>query len=85
MANEFSTPDRAPIADKAGNVTKDWREWFSVARMVLSAARSSGATADRPTKDLWVGRTYFDTDLGIPIWVQSVRPTVWVNAAGATV
>ena len=41
-----------------------------------------GTTANRPTFDLQVGSTYFDTTLGIPIWYKG---TVWVNSSGATV
>jgi hypothetical protein len=28
---------------------------------------------------------YFDTTLALPVFVKSLNPTVWVNAAGAIV
>jgi hypothetical protein len=60
--------------------------WFSQAFLILFAAQQSGTTANRPTKQLWVGRTYFDTTLNLPIWVQAVSPAVvWQDAAGNTV
>jgi len=42
----------------------------------------SGTTANRPNAKLLVGRQYFDTTLGIPIWWNGVH---WVNASGTTV
>ena len=43
---------------------------------------SSGTTANRPTLQLQIGQTYYDTTLGIPIWWNG---TVWKNASGTTV
>jgi len=56
---------------------------------VAFASQQSGTTANRPISTaqfpLWVGRIYFDTTLGKPIWVKSLSPTVWVDATGAVV
>jgi hypothetical protein len=38
----------------------------------------------RPTPGV-IGQSFFDQNLGQPIWCQSISPLVWVNAAGATV
>lgn len=62
-----------------------WAGWFTIVHNIVQALSTSGTTAQRPTTGLWVGRRYFDTTLGIPIWVQSLGPTVWVNATGAPV
>ena len=63
-----------------------WMNFFTQAQAILFAVQQSGTTANRPTKLMWLGRTYFDTDLGIPIWVQQVTPTVvWCDATGAPV
>jgi hypothetical protein len=51
--------------------------------VVCSALTQSGTTAQRPTSLLWVGRTYFDTTLGYPVWLLSTGPDVWVDATGA--
>ena len=40
----------------------------------------TGDTASRPT--VTVGYSYFDTDLGIPIWYDGAN---WIDAAGTTV
>lgn len=67
------------------NVTEGWRNFFMSTFTICSALTMSGTTAQRPTRPLWVGRMYFDTTLGLPIWVRSLSPTVWVNAAGGVV
>lgn len=43
------------------------------------AIYESGATAQRPVTGLWIGRPYFDTTLGKPIWYKSPG---WVKADG---
>lgn len=81
----FDYPDNAPIANENGNLTDSWRSWFSRVQAIVSASQQSGTTANRPTKVLWLGRRYFDTTLGKPVYVRSVNPTVWVDAAGVVV
>lgn len=43
---------------------------------------TSGTTAQRPTYSLFIGRFFFDTTLGKPIWWNG---TVWKDATGTTV
>ena len=62
-----------------------WQAWFNSVFFWLSPIGQSGATGSRPTKNLYAGLTYFDTTLNLPIWVKTVSPTVWINAAGSTV
>jgi hypothetical protein len=31
---------------------------------------------------VFVGTTYFDTTLGLPIWAKTVSPIAWVKADG---
>ena len=57
-----------------------WVRWFN--NVWINANNESGTTADRPTKNLYVGKMYFDSTLGQPIWLKSVRPDVWVLATG---
>ena len=59
--------------------------WFAQAFMILFAVQQSGTTANRPTSRLWIGRTYFDTTLNLPIFVKTISPIVWIDAAGNTV
>jgi hypothetical protein len=75
--------------DDLGNGTKpfspSWTSFFEQIFNILSAITQSGTTAQRPTKFLWIGRNYFDTTKGYPIYVKSVGPVVWVNGAGTVV
>lgn len=66
-------------------VSQGWRNFFVAVFNILTALTLNGTTANRPIKFLWIGRPYFDVTLGIPIWVRSLSPTVWVNGAGAVV
>lgn len=64
--------------------TNPWANWFSKAQIILFATSQSGLTADRPTKNLYVGRVYFDESLGangMPIWVRKDLAG-WVKADG---
>lgn len=60
-------------------VSGGWRAFFAAVHRVLTALTQSGTTAARPLNLLWTGRTYFDTDLGIPIWFNGSE---WVDAQG---
>lgn len=82
-------PTAAAMLDKAGNLTIAWLSWFSRLFAVASTVNNSGATAARPVGSaqipLMIGQSYFDTTLGIPVWIASLNPTVWVNATGVAV
>jgi hypothetical protein len=75
--------------DDFGNGTKpfsqSWTSFFEQIFNILSAMTQSGTTAQRPTSFLWIGRSYFDTTKGYPVYVKSVGPVVWVNGAGTVV
>lgn len=80
-------PNRQAIQDANGNITPPWQEFCTQVFMGIQAQESSGATADRPTKNLYPGRFYFDTSLGAngkPIWVNKLG-TGWVDGAGNNV
>lgn len=72
--------------DKQGRnrqVEEGWRNVLNEMRTINNAIVQSGTTANRPAAPasvMWVGRMYFDTDLGFPIWF--VGPG-WVDATGA--
>lgn len=73
-----------PVAEDLAQWSKPWGNWFSKAQVILFATSQSGPTAERPTKNLYVGRTYFDTSLGAngkPIWMNKGL-TGWVLADG---
>ena len=74
-----------PVDLQSGMTSRSWSVWMTQLWVVVSSLDDSGATASRPTKGLYVGRTFFDTTLGKPVWLESVRPTVWVDGAGTPV
>jgi hypothetical protein len=80
----LSLPDNSPIAGSE-KATGSWLQWFTRVNAFVNAGQQSGPTADRPTTLLWIGRTYYDTTLGYPVYVHSVGPVVWHNGAGAVV
>jgi hypothetical protein len=69
----------------SGRLTATWRTWFAKLYYVVSPLGDNGTTLERPTQDLYVGRGYLDLTLGKPIWVQSLNPTVWIDAQGTAV
>jgi hypothetical protein len=98
----LSTPPQNEFLDQRSVVVRDgtplpflfaqvrpttaWTTFFSNAYQLLNALTLSGTTANRPTKFLFVGRTYFDTSLGAhgkPIWVASVSgvTATWIDSA----
>lgn len=78
-------PSNNPVTTAGGKTAQPWAHWFNAVHQTVSAVRQSGATAQRPTKGLWIGRQFFDTTLGRPVYVQSVNPVVWVDSAGVVV
>ncbi len=73
-----------PNGEKVATWGKAWSSWFTQAFQILFAVQQSGTTAQRPTSGLWIGRTYFDTDLGAngkPIWIGKDGAT-WILADG---
>lgn len=86
---------RVTEAGEEARATRAWQNWFGQVSTIGFSITQSGPTADRPAErllvtdppspPLWIGRQYFDTDLGIPIWIQSIGPLVWVDATGAPV
>jgi hypothetical protein len=83
MALIDKPPVNSPVDDKArGRVFDYWQRFFFNVFKICFAVTQSGAVTARPTTGLWVGRPYFDTSLGIPIWWDGAD---WIDAAGNSV
>ena len=77
-------PPGMHVVDVGTMPAKARPDWFNFASRVaeaVTALRSSGTTANRPTVGLFIGRTYFDTTLGKPVWHDG---SGWVDATGAS-
>jgi len=61
-------------------VARPWRVFFDAVFRICFAATQSGTSAQRPDSGLWVGRPYWDTTLGYPIWWDGAQ---WVDATGS--
>ena len=80
--NSFDFPGAVALVDDNALPTKSWVQVFQRWQTIIQSLQESGTTARRPTNLLWIGRRYFDTTLGTPVWLQSVKPSVWVTYGG---
>ena len=64
-----------------GKVSLGWTEYLSNEHRILSAEVESGATAQRPTKNLWLGRRFYDETLNQIVIITSVSPVTWTALA----
>jgi hypothetical protein len=70
--------------NQVGKLTNDVvKDWNTVYQYVMGL---SGTTANRPSSNLYVGLSYFDTNLGKPIYCKQFNPSIiWVDSTGTTV
>lgn len=79
-------PTDPKATDDKGELTPAYRAWLASVYRWLVPLGQFGTTAQRPTKNLYVGQPYYDTTLGLPVWVHQVSPSIiWHNGAGAAV
>jgi hypothetical protein len=62
-----------------------WGQWLQEVTRVTNNQQRSGTTLERPDKQVRVGDFYYDTDLGKPVWIDSVDPIVWHDGSGSVV
>ena len=84
-------PVKTPIAlidaNKQIDTQPSWVEFLSDVYYGIKYTQTSGTTAQRPTKDLFAGRFYFDASLGAngrPIWIAKDGST-WIDSTGTPV
>lgn len=85
VANGFELPSNTSVIDSDGATNRQWLQWFDRAHSIVFSQQQSGPTASRPQSRLWIGRQYFDTTLGKPVYVFGVNPAVWVDGSGTVV
>jgi len=84
-AMNVTQPTQNQPVQNGDSVDRNWYSFFINVRNYINWNSQSGTTANRPTQFLMVGQQYYDTTLGYPVFVHSVSPVVWHNAAGAAV
>lgn len=83
---KFDLPSDNILNDAGDDFTQSWTAFFTKVRNGIVLRTQAGTTAQRPTKGLEIGLVYYDTTLGLPVWVHQVTPAVvWHNGAGAVV
>ena len=81
-------PALKTIMQQDGTVHPDWMSFFHSMQQTVFNVSRSGPRASRPTSNLdgrYIGMPYFDTTLGLTVYLKSVNPDKWVNGAGAVV
>ncbi len=81
----FDFPSNSQIINGGNYASPAWMQWFARVHGLVNGMQQSGGTVGRPAKLVWIGLRFFDTDLGKPVYVKSVNPIVWVDAAGGVV
>jgi hypothetical protein len=74
-----------PIMDETGNLHPYWQSFFHSAQNTIYAGTRSGPTASRPTSVLdgrYIGMPYFDTTLGLTVFLKIASTNVWVKGDG---
>jgi hypothetical protein len=67
------------LQPKSSRPNNSWQNFLQAVHDQLQFLTTSGTTANRPTKGLFVGRHYFDTTLGFEIHFNG---TQWVKYDG---
>lgn len=74
-------PARVQALSPDGTLSAELVEFLSDVYIYISGAQSSGVTDKRPAKNLFIGRTFFDTTINKPIWIGNDGST-WVDSDG---
>lgn len=78
---DLSAP-QGVMVDKEGIPLPPWYRWITFTGNVLFAITSSGTTAERPVKLLWLGRNFWNTDIGQMEWYDGSTWVTWGGGGG---
>ena len=70
-----------PNIVSGSRATQAFLQWLNSAGQILFDEQNSGATANRPTENLYVGQTYFDTTLNQKIFWSGSAWVTWTAAS----
>ncbi len=85
MADIPRINQRQKIVNADGTIDRDFSLLINKIGQWLNENSQAGTTAQRPTENLYIGRQYFDVDVGDEIYIKSLNPTVWVKGGGTVV
>ena len=62
----------------------DKAQFFNSVYQIVYAVSQNGPTASRPTSSSqrFIGMPYFDTTLGLPVFLKTASSSAWVKADG---
>lgn len=75
-SGQFMQPD--------GSLAIDALTFFNAVQSIAFYSSRSGPTASRPTSTSfrWIGMPYYDTTLGLPVFLHIASTSVWHKADG---
>lgn len=73
-----------PFVGPEGELSIDARMFVSALQSIAFYSSRSGPTGSRPTTTSyrWIGMHYFDTTLGLPVFLKTASSNAWVKADG---
>lgn len=72
-------PNRGKVVNATGEPNNLFASFFTQVFTLCKDISTSGTSANRPQKNMYIGKTYFDTTIGKPIWWDG---SIWVLADG---
>lgn len=74
-----------PMFDENGLLQPAWQTYHNSVQQTVFAVSRSGTTSSRPTSSLdgrFTGMPYFDTTLGLTVFLKIASTNVWVKGDG---
>jgi hypothetical protein len=81
MAN-FRIPTQRQVVSRDGIIDKDWYIFLTQVNNWITQNSQAGTTANRPSENLYNGRTYDDTTINIKVTYIN---GAWRNGVGTSV
>lgn len=89
---QFRMPNTTLLIDDKGNISFPYGGLLTTLTNTVFGGTRSGTSTERPTSKVsgrYIGMSYFDTSLGLPIYLQTATPyassDVWVRYDGTPV
>lgn len=74
-----------PFVQETGELTIEASAFFNALQSIAFYSSRSGPTVSRPTSTSfrWIGMPFFDTTLGLPVFLKTASSNAWVKADGS--